>query len=95
MGLLRSALTQAKAVLVSCFALEATEDNAKLEDLARSILEYVRMRRCVSPEEGLIVDPGELAFRYREAEWTIEGALRLLESRGQATEFEEFWELQV
>jgi hypothetical protein len=58
------------------------DEDQKTKDLARSLLDYVRLRLREFPDRGLIVDIAELAFRFRETEWTIEGALRLLESRG-------------
>jgi len=49
------------------------------------------MRLSEAPEQGSLFEPAELAFRFRETELTIEDALCLLESRGQATEVEGLW----
>jgi hypothetical protein len=83
-----------KATLTSWLELQLTdEDPRKIEDLAQAILEYVRMRIYSFPDQGFTVDVAELAFRFRETEWTIEGALCLLESRGQAKESGGLWNL--
>ncbi len=68
----------------------ADDEERKTEDLARSLLDYLRMRLREYPHQGFIVEISELAFRFREREWA-------LESRGQATptDFKGLWRLRV
>ncbi len=92
MGRLQIVLRQARAALANCLAMQAQEPcDEELEPLARSILDYAAMRLSEAPEQGSLFEPAELAFRFRETELTIEDALCLLESRGQATEVEGLW----
>lgn len=63
--------------------------NQKIDALARLVLDYVRMRLHTYPEQGTTVDVAELAFRFRERQRDVTGALYLLESQGHA-EFTEF-----
>jgi hypothetical protein len=71
--------------------------NDEIEELARSVMDYGRMRRDVLSQELIVVEVDDLAFRLRKTPRTITKALFLLEGRGRAkrTELEGLWELRT
>lgn len=71
--------------------------NRGIEELAQSVLDYGRMRLRLYPQQAVVVEVDELAFRLRETRRTIKKVLYLLESQRQAkrTELEGLWTLQI
>jgi len=69
----------------------------ELEQLARALLEYARMKCHFYEEDRAIVDVTELAFRFRESIRVTSRALKLLEARGLAerTNLPRLWKLDV
>jgi hypothetical protein len=69
----------------------------KNEDLAHSVLDYVRMRLDEYPQLGIFVNVDDLAFRLRETNKNIRNALHLLESQKRAsqTECHGLWRLEL
>jgi hypothetical protein len=63
----------------------------------RTRLDYVRMRLQLYPNASALVAVSELAFRFRESQWVIRRALRVLESRRQAEKIslDDIWKLQI
>jgi hypothetical protein len=74
----------------------AASSKRKTEELADSVLDYGRMSLYIYPQQAVLVDVDELAFRLRETRRTVRKALRLLESQGQAqrSDLREVWRLQ-
>src|SRR5258708_40131996 len=71
--------------------------NAEIENLAETLVDYVRMRLDVNPQASAVVAVDELAFRFREDRRVIRNVLLILESRRRAkkTEFNDVWKLQI
>jgi len=86
-------LCDAKEVLSNCGA-EANQSR-QMPELAPVILDYIRMRLKVYPEQGCVVEVGELMLRLREGPRVIKKTLHLLESQGYAlkTDFMDVWEI--
>jgi hypothetical protein len=72
-------------------------ENVGIQDLAELVLDYIRMRLQLYPNASALVAVSELAFRFRECQWVILRALRVLESRRQAekTSLDDIWKLQI
>ena len=87
-------LCDAKEVLSNCGA-EADTQSRQIPELAPVILDYIRMRLKVYPEQGCVVEVGELMLRLREGPRVIKKTLHLLESQGYAlkTDFMDVWEI--
>ena len=69
----------------------------KIEELARAVLDYGRLIIQLYPQEDVLVDEMELAFRFRETRPNITRALYRLERQGQAEplDFDGQWRLQT
>jgi hypothetical protein len=72
-----------------------SDDQSQIHELAPVILECIRMRVKEYPEEGGVVEVGELMLGLREGARVIKKALHLLKSRGYAvkTHFRDVWEI--
>jgi hypothetical protein len=72
-------------------------ENVGIQNLAELVLDYVRMRLQLYPNANAMVAVSELAFRFRESQWVVRRALRVLESRRQAekTSLDDIWKLQI
>jgi hypothetical protein len=68
-----------------------------LEELARELMDFARIRLALSSTHGVLVDVNELALRLRETRRTVIAALTLLENQGRAkrTADKALWKLQV
>lgn len=68
-----------------------------IEELARSVVDYGRIRLDARARNDVVVEVEELAFRLRETRRSVAEALFLLESRGRAQRTEENgrWRLQI
>lgn len=68
-----------------------------IEELARFVMDYGRIRLNAQSRQGVVVAVEELAFRLRETQRAVTEALVLLESRGRAqrTEKKGRWRLQI
>ncbi len=69
----------------------------EIEELARFVMDYARIRQDARSRHEVAVEVGELAFRLRETQRTITEALFLLESQALAkrTKDKGRWKLQV
>src|ERR1051326_6684739 len=76
-------LCDAKEVLSNCGG-ETNNQSRKIPELAPVVLDYIRMRWKVYPEQGCVVEVGELMLRLREGARVIKNTLHLLESQGYA-----------
>jgi hypothetical protein len=87
-------LCDAKEVLSNCGG-EANNQSRQIPELAPVVLDYIRMRWKVYPEQGCVVEVGELMLRLREGARVIKKTLHLLESQGYAvkTDFKDVWEI--
>ena len=74
---------------------EANNQSRQIPELAPVVLDYIRMRWKVYPEQGCVVEVGELMLRLREGARVIKKTLHLLESQGYAvkTDFKDVWEI--
>lgn len=68
-----------------------------IEELARSVMDFGRIRLDAGSRNGVVVEVEELAFRLRETRRAVTKALVLLESRGRAQQTEQNgrWRLQI
>ena len=84
-------------LLKHLFWMRADPDlkNGEIEDLARALADYARMRLDLNPEEAVFVEVEELAFRFREDRRAIRRALDALEGqrRAEKTKFDGLWKL--
>jgi hypothetical protein len=67
----------------------------EIEYLAQSIVDYARMRLDLNPDEMVVVEVDELAFRFREDRRVIGKVLCLLEGqrRAEKTKLNGLWRL--
>jgi hypothetical protein len=70
-------------------------ESDEIEYLAQSVVDYARMRLDLNPDEMVVVEVDELAFRFREDRRVIGKVLCVLESQGRAekTKLNGLWRL--
>jgi hypothetical protein len=68
-----------------------------IEELARSVMGYGRIRLDARSKHGVVVEVEDLAFRLRETRRAVTEALVLLENQGRAerTKQNGRWRLQI
>jgi len=67
----------------------------EIEYLAQSVVDYARMRLDLNPDEMVVVEVDELAFRFREDRRVIGQVLCVLEGqrRAEKTNLNGLWRL--
>ena len=70
-------------------------ESDEIEYLAQSVVDYARMRLDLNPDEMVVVEVDELAFRFREDRRVIGKVLCVLESqrRAEKTKLNGLWRL--
>jgi len=84
--------------LLKCPVWRRTQRDLKtdeIEYLAQSVVDYARMRLNLNPDEMVVVEVDELAFRFREDRRVIGKVLCVLESqrRAEKTKLNGLWRL--
>lgn len=83
-------------LIMPFFRISEDGHTHEVEELARAVSDYGRMRLNPQSRQGVIVDVDELAFCLRENPRSIKAALVWLEQQGRARRMQQkkLWELR-